>query len=315
MFAAAMVASACDDASTDDPPVSPPLEAATSDAPSVDVLVPPADGAPDTPAGPLDVTVTFEARVGAQLFDCSTKFAGLGTSKAEVSPNDFRFYVHDVALVRANDGAVVPVDLTQDGKWQSGNLALLDFENGAMGCATDGNPDTNAVVRGKVPAGSYRGLRFVVGVPFAKNHANQATAPSPLNLGKLFWSWNSGYLFAKIEATAVGMDDAGSPYAPFLVHVGSTGCVGDAQDGGVASCARPNRLPLAFDAYEIGKSKVVVDYAALVSGSDLTVNGGGPPGCMSFPGDPDCPAVFERLGLDYATGTPAATAGSAFRVE
>jgi len=307
------VAAGCGDgddrsAVTPGPDATTPIAEAGTDtgpAPNVDAGV-------DTGPTTLDVTVTFAARVGTLPFACSGTFPGLGTTSATIAPSDFRFYVHAVELLR--DGApAVPLALVQDGKWQKDDLALLDFEDGSMGCAVDGNPDLNAVVKGQAPAGTYKGLRFVLGVPFAKNHQNQAIAASPLNVGKLFWSWNSGYLFAKIEGQAAGTD-GGAPYPPFLVHIGSTGCTGDAADGGVLSCARPNRATVTLPTYEIGKT-VVVDYATLVAGSDLYLNGSGAPGCMSFPGDPECPAIFERLGLDYPTGMPLATSGAAFKVE
>lgn len=313
-FSTAVSIVACsDDASA---PAATP-DSAVTPTPSVDssVPMPVSEGGADSSLTPLAVTIDFAAKVGALPFSCSTTYASLGTTAASVTFSDFRFYVHGVELVRA-DGVSVPVALTDDAKWQYQNVALLDFEDGAMGCSTDGNADLNSTVKGQVPAGAYKGIKFVLGVPFAKNHANQATAPSPLNLGKLFWSWNSGYLFAKIESNPQGMDTGGNPYGPFLFHLGSTACVGDAADGGaVTGCGKPNRLPVSLPLYELGKSKVVFDYAALVSASDLLVNGGGPPGCMSFPGDPECPMVFQNLGLDYATGMPMAAAGTAFRLE
>jgi uncharacterized repeat protein (TIGR04052 family) len=312
---AALAVTACSDDATSPGETA---DAAPTPTPSstVDAAPPPvADSSTDVALAPLDVSVDFAARVGALPVSCSTTYDNLGTTAASVKLSDFRFYVHAVELVRA-DGVAVPVELTQDAKWQYKDVALLDFENAADDCAPDGTVDMNGSIKGRVPAGSYKGLRFVVGVPFDKNHANQATAASPLNLGKLFWSWNSGYRFAKIESKPQGTDLGGAAYGPFLFHLGSTACEGDAADGGaVTACGNPNRLPVSLPLYELGKSKVVFDYAALVSGSDMLVNGGGPPGCMSFAGDPECSVVFEHFGLDYATGLPTAAPGSVFRLE
>jgi hypothetical protein len=41
----------------------------------------------------------------------------------------------------------------------------------------------------------------------------------------------------------------------------------------------------------------------VVEDSDLTMNGGGAVGCMSGPTDPECAAIFERLGLSLVDGT------------
>jgi uncharacterized repeat protein (TIGR04052 family) len=285
----------------------PPTDATT---PPPDAIAPPPDGGVD--AGGGVVSLTFAARVGAEPFKCGTTFS-LGNPATMVAPVDFRFYVSEIKLVRA-DGSDVPLVLIPDGKWQLPDVALLDFEDGTGACSTDGNADTNTVVRGTAPPGTYTGVRFVVGVPFSKNHANQATAPSPLNLGQMFWSWQSGYKFLKIDGQP--QNDAGPR---FNVHLGSIACVGgNPADGGVVtSCDKPNRAPvelLTSAPIDFATKSIVVDWAAILAGSDLTTNGGGPGGCMSFPGDPECPPVFDRLGLDYTTGQPKAGA-TAFRLE
>ncbi len=278
------------------------------------------DAATPTPTPPdagLDAasqitTLTFAAKVGTETFSCNATFQ-LGTPSTAVTPLDFRFYVSEVELVRA-DGTRAPLALVPDGKWQLDDVALLDFENGAAGCASNGTPDTNAVVRGIAAPGSYTGVRFVVGVPFAKNHGNQATAPSPLNLGQMFWSWRSGYKFLKIDGQPEA--DAGPR---FNLHLGSVGCLGeDPADGGaVTSCEKPNRVLVSLSAeapLDFGTKRVVIDWAAILAGSDVTVNGGGPGGCMSGTTDPECEPVFDRLGIDLATGAPK-PGGAAFRLE
>ena len=304
----------------------------TSDA-GPDTQTPPAptpdSAAPDTGSDAddtVDVALSFAAKVGAETFACNKTFAGLGTAQTQVMPRDFRFYVHDVKLIRM-DGAEVPLAVQDDGKWQYGGIALLDFENGADHCANGGTTDTNDTVKGRAPGGTYKGVKFTVGVPFALNHGNQATAPSPLNVGQMFWSWNGGYRFMKLDvqpfdpdAGDAGMGDGGAGMPRFNVHLGSTGCQGNPADGGgaVTSCASPNRfdvkLEVAQGMFDFAVNKIALDYAAVVSASNLTVNGGGPGGCMSFPGDPECPDIFGKLGLDYATGT-ASGAQSVFSIE
>ncbi|WP_228019524.1 MULTISPECIES: MbnP family protein [Sphaerospermopsis] len=80
-----------------------------------------------------EVTINFQARVGQQPFECGKTYT-LGKPATKVTAADFRFYVSDVALID-NKGKAVPVNLTQDGKWQYQNVALLDFENKSGGCA------------------------------------------------------------------------------------------------------------------------------------------------------------------------------------
>ncbi|AKU95467.1 hypothetical protein AKJ09_02131 [Labilithrix luteola] len=273
------------------------------------------------------VTIGFEARVGADRFSCSKLAAGMGTTAATIEPLDFRVYVHDVRLIR-DDGVDVPLTLASDGKWQYQNLALLDFED-KSGTCINGTTDVNTTLRGSIASGSYTGIKFEIGVPFELNHADVATAPSPLNLSGLFWSWNGGYKFARIDGRSPAVDagmsmDAGMPMdggmemdeSVFSIHLGSTDCQGDPANGGVVtSCERPNVGEVVLRGFDPTKKTILVDYKALVAGNDLTTNGGGAPGCMSGTTDPECPALLARFGINPTTGQPDATHQALFRVE
>lgn len=260
----------------------------------------------EVPADPIDVALAFEARVGDAAFDCKATHPGLGTAGTEASITDFRLYVHDVRLRRA-DGTEVPVELEQDGLWQHQDLALLDFEDRTGACA-NGTPETNATLHGTAERGTYDGLSFKVGVPFELNHGDAAAAPSPLNLSAMFWSWNGGYKFFRADALPAGSMTA------FNVHIGSLGCQADA-GGKVTACAMPNRAEITLTGFDPLAEKVIIDYAALVAGTDLSKDTGGAPGCMSGPDDPECVTIFERLGIDIKDGTLHPDAQTLFRVE
>lgn len=291
-----------------------PTPDASATAPPADGGGPPADSGGDaaTDAGPSgkSVTIAFAGKVGADPWSCTKTYPGLGATAVTVEPKDLRFYVHDVRLVRADD-VEVPLALAVDGKWQTAEVALVDLEDGTGTC-TDGTPDTNAAVKGTVPEGTYKGLAFKVGVPFAKNHGNPTTAPSPLNLTQMLWSWQAGYRFVKIDTQPVG---GAGPMPRFNLHLGSTDCVGDPEKGvAVTSCGRPNRFEVKLATFDAATQKVVLDYAALVAGVDMSQNGGGPPGCMSGTTDPECGPLFPKLGLDFTSGAPSGTQ-SVFKAE
>jgi uncharacterized repeat protein (TIGR04052 family) len=262
------------------------------------------------------VTIRFAAEFAGKAFGCAGKIDGIGTTKASVTPNDFRLYVSEVELVGA-DGKGVPLTLEQDNKWQFKNVALLDFETGDAGCS-NGTPETRDFVRGTVPAGNYKGIRFKVGVPFELNHQDPTLAPSPLNLTAMFWTWQGGYKFIKIDfatgnqampAKDMGAHDGamkgkmgGKPgtSSGFSIHLGSTMCQSSSRTTAPTACANGNRIEVGFESFDPAKNVVVFDPAPVLATSNVEVNTPETsPGCMSFPNDPECNSIMPKLGFSY----------------
>jgi uncharacterized repeat protein (TIGR04052 family) len=241
-----------------------------------------------------DVTLRFKATVGDKPFACGESYDRIGATSSKITPTDFRLYVHNIRLIDAH-GKEAPVKLEQDGKWQFENIALLDFENGSGPCA-NGTADTRDFIQGTAPAGNYTGVKFTVGVPFERNHADPAKAPSPLNLTQLFWVWNSGYKFARIEMNTTGM-----PQGWFL-HLGSTGCQPrQTAQTMPTSCTFPNRAEITLTNFDLNADVVMTDLKKLLDGANVDTNQERTArGCMSAPNDGDCAPLFANLGLPFA---------------
>ncbi|WP_038017073.1 MbnP family copper-binding protein [Synechococcus sp. PCC 7335] len=268
------------------------------------------------------VTIQFEGTVGDEPFACGDTYR-LGSADSLVTPLDFRFYVSEVVLVNA-EGDAVPLVLEQDGLWQHQNVALIDFEDKTGGCI-NGTSQTRAQVVGAVPPGEYTGLKFTLGVPFALNHIDSTLAPSPLNLTSMWWNWNFGYKFARIEfenvadaaaskhtatgsiatgSTATGSTDTSSAdesdfSQAFALHLGSVGCQMDSAQPPV-SCSVPNRPEIVLTDFDPLQNVVVTDLSALLAETNLSENQEGTAiGCMSSPEDSDCSGVMQNLGLPF----------------
>jgi uncharacterized repeat protein (TIGR04052 family) len=197
------------------------------------------------------VTIRFQAVVGDAPLVCGREYPEVGPAKSRITPADFRFYLHDVRVV--NDGGIqIPVDLDQDGQWQTGEIALLDFENRTGRCA-QGTPEMNDTVRAKVPDGTViRGLHFRVGVPDDRNHLFAATSPPPLNLSAMFWSWSEGYIFMRLDYYSPGAAKV------FPIHMG-----GDA-----------TQVDVTIPEFNPATDTVVVDLAALLRNAANACMGG-----------------------------------------
>lgn len=254
-------------------------------------------------ADDMTVTIPFAAEIDGKPFTCAATYPGLGATGAEVAASDFRLFVSNAALVRA-DGSLQPIVLDQDGQWQLSDLALLDFED-ATGACTNGTQGTHTALTGTVPEGSYTGLVFTVGVPYDQNHVDPTLAPAPLNTTAMFWNWQGGYKFVRIDMVPTDRKEDG-PKGWFL-HLGSTMCNAASKTSAPSACKNENRIEVRLDGFDPAKNSVVIDPAAVVAEANLTVNAPETsPGCMSFPGDADCMTVMAKLGLPYmdvAAGT------------
>ncbi len=291
-----------------------------------------AEGHEVDPAVMQHVEVKFAAMVGSENFACGKSYNNIGVTKSTIIPSDFRFYVSQVELID-NKGNAVPLKLDQDEIWQYEDVALLDFEDGTGQCR-NGNSGIHTSVTGTVPQGHYTGVRFTLGIPFKLNHGDPTIAPSPLNFTAMFWAWQSGYKFVKIDMATSGQPQelqipnitmkqkldnlnkfiaSGAPIkksppkaAGFSIHLGSTDCASlsfttppDEQ------CKRPNRVVVEFPLFDTDKNVIVADLAVLLADTNVDVNAPDTaPGCMSAQNDADCAHVMPVFGLPF-DGKPA----------
>jgi uncharacterized repeat protein (TIGR04052 family) len=261
------------------------------------------------------VTLRFAGAINGAPFACGKSYPNIGTTKSTITPSDFRLFVSAIELLTA-DGKAVAVTLNQDSVWQYKNIALIDFEDGTGPCG-NGTKATHTDVTGTVPNGTYTGVRFTMGVPFELNHGDPTVAPSPLNITAMFWNWQGGYKFLRADMASTGLpakppmknmfmqhgpkaanghDDASG----YSVHLGSTACASSSPTESPSSCKNSNRVTVTFTKFDLGKNIVAADLGAILTGANVDHNAPDTsPGCMSFPKDPDCPAVMSALGLPY----------------
>ncbi len=273
------------------------------------------------------VKLRFAAVAGNAPVSCEAPIAGLGTTSQTADLKDLRFFVSDVKLLR-KDGTGVSVKLKANKDYRvtgaKGSVTLIDLENGKGACAEEGTPGTNASVIGTVPRGTYVGVRWSLGVPFALNHTNTAGAAGPLGLSAMAWSWQFGRKFVKVEfadpaaagtqptsgmkmqmampgTTPAPTPAAGAWAAPtYFVHVGSTGCTGNPATGNAVSCLAANRSTVKLAKFNPTTQQIAVDVAQLVAGNDLAKSPDMMPGCMSGPADPECGSEFKALGISWS---------------
>ncbi len=250
---------------------------------------------PDAMLPDQAVTIPFRVELGGAPFACGAAVANQGRPAVTFTATDARFYVHDVELVDA-DGARHPVTLAANA-FQGQGIALLDFEDG---CGSDGTPQLHTSITGTVAGGTHTGVRFTLGVPADHNFIDLASAAPPLDVTGMFWIWQFGYKFLKLDGSTPGTGGAGS--SPFFLHLGSSGCPGSNFEAPpTGPCAYPNQVTYELSGFDASRNTVVADLGAVLSASDLTVNTPDTaPGCMSEPADPECITILPRLGVNGA---------------
>jgi hypothetical protein len=78
------------------------------------------------------------------------------------------------------------------------------------------NPSSHTAVLPNIPPGNYTSLKYIIGVDSARNVSGAQTgALDPAN--GMFWTWNTGYIMAKIEGSS---PQSGAPGNAISFHIG-----------------------------------------------------------------------------------------------
>jgi len=100
----------------------------------------------------------------------------------------FKYYISNIHLIRS-DGKECIID----------NYFLID----------EGESDSKTINLNDVPSGEYRSISFIVGVDSLHNcNGAQSGALDPAN--GMFWAWNTGYIFLKLEGRSSFSTSPGS---------------------------------------------------------------------------------------------------------
>ena len=259
-----------------------------------------------------------DASGAAQVVTCASTLAALGTGSVNARLTDLRFYVSNLTLIDST-GQEVKVTLDTN-RFQvtrgSDTVALVDLEDDTGLCA--GDADLHLAVTGTVPAGSYTGAKFLLGVPTAQNHldATATTTPAPLTNNDMYWSWTGGYKHVKIElnpenATTAGLYTGGITTPPpagsatngsassWFFHLGDGNCT-PGTPLGTSTCGSVNSRAMTLASFNPATQRIAVDLKPLFAQSNLRADTGGAVGCMSGSTDPECQAMWSVLGGSFS---------------
>lgn len=139
-----------------------------------------------------DFVLELDHNFGSSAFGLNTDYT---TIEGEiVNFTTLKYYISNVVITRDNGTTWSPAE----------NYFLIDLSN----------PASAEVLIPQAPKGSYTSISFVIGVDSTRNVSGvQDGALSVSN--NMFWSWNTGYIFAKFEGNSPA-----SSTGTFSYHLG-----------------------------------------------------------------------------------------------
>lgn len=141
------------------------------------------------------ISLNFETVVGDSALILSTKTY---TNQAGNTFNvtKLKYYISNIKLIKQDNST-----------WS---------ENYSYHIVDHSNSNTTGFIITGVPFDTYKGIEFMIGVDSTHNvSGSQTGALDPTN--DLYWSWNQGYIFAKLEGTSPQSTATGSK---IMYHVG-----------------------------------------------------------------------------------------------
>lgn len=189
--------------------------------------------------------------------------------------NQFQFYVSDVELQ------------DKEARWhkavfkvtpeQTENVALLGTT-----CQASESENWKLFFKDSNELAYTKAIRFSLGVPFEQNHLNPLEQPSPLNVSSMFWVWQTGHKFARIEMMN-GSED-------WIFHLGSTGCKSaSVMRAPNDACLYPNLYSIELPLNQ--SNRVAIDLANLLGNIAPSIE----TSCQSEQDNLACQTLFAHL--------------------
>jgi len=142
-----------------------------------------------------NLVINFKAMVDTLPLEYGTEYRNFFDEPYKVSA--FKFYVHAIQMINTDSAKVF--ELPKD------KYYLVDFGDSA-----------SSMIKIGVQPFKYNRIAFTIGVDSARNVSGAQT--DALDPGKgMFWTWNSGYIMAKLEGNS---PVAATPNNAFEYHIG-----------------------------------------------------------------------------------------------
>ena len=221
--------------------------------------------------------------------DCQSTF-NAGQENKTWFVEQFQFFISNIEY-GSEEAGWQKIDLTQT-PFQTSDTVLLGVNCKAgkqhSTAENKGNWTIKLESSTDVIIEDSNNIRFTLGVPFEVNHLNPISQKSPLNLPSMFWVWQTGHKFMRLELAANNEQ--------WLFHLGSTGCKSaSVMRAPETKCLYPNQFyfELSVAKNSVDQLLLNVDLAELLNNVELTSSSS----CQSEQGKKSCQQLFINLAL------------------
>ncbi|MFT5758398.1 MAG: putative repeat protein (TIGR04052 family) [Alteromonadaceae bacterium] len=226
----------------------------------------------------------FSPSFGGVTLNCK-RFFNLDNKKWRYQ--QLQMYISDIELK------------SEDGSWQSWPMTVSNFQHSNIALIGENCRDNQDSTHWQIELKSIQKfnekthIRFTLGIPFELNHLNPLSQPSPLNDSSMFWVWQTGHKFLRLELASA--DDN------WLFHLGSTGCSAPSvMRAPKQPCAQPNQVvvELPFPKQKPRQSAqqtktIQFDLSALLQDTKVTMK----TSCQSAIDDENCIKPLSHIGV------------------
>jgi len=227
--------------------------------------------------------LTFSPNYGGIALNCQSIF---NLENTAWHYQQLQMYVSNVELFEKESGwKLWPMKVTP---YQHSNVALLGSYCGndqQINAQSKENTNWQIILEPILTQRVATKIRFTLGVPFELNHLNPLTQPSPLNVSSMFWVWQTGHKFLRVELASHDEN--------WLFHLGSTGCSAPSVMRAPSHpCKQPNTVVIELP-FNLNSKNIHFDMAKLLAGIDVTLD----TSCQSAVGDENCLQPLNNIGI------------------
>lgn len=216
---------------------------------------------------------------------CDTTFI-VGVENKTWFIEQFQFFISDIQFGSENSGWH---DVTLiENPYQTGNTVLLgrNCRETSQEINTDNSKNWTVEFEPNESITQPSAIRFTLGLPFEVNHLNPISQKSPLNLPSMFWVWQTGHKFMRLELASNNQQ--------WLFHLGSTGCSSaSVLRSPTQACRYPNTINVELPILKQQNTNLLLglDLSALLSGISLTPTSN----CQSEQDNESCTQLLKNL--------------------